>query len=142
MVTLYFGKLGGLVPAVIQDWRTGEVLMLGFMNREAFDKTLETGKVHFWSRSRKALWRKGETSRREQLVKEVLVDCDRDALVVKVEQKGGASCHGGYRSCFYRRVAKRGLVAIEKERVFDPRMVYPEKKEAGKGKKRARGGGR
>jgi phosphoribosyl-AMP cyclohydrolase len=128
MVKLYFGKLGGLIPAVIQDWRSGEVLMLGFMNPEAFRKTLATGKVHFWSRSRKALWMKGETSRRVQLVKEVLVDCDRDALVVRVAQKGGASCHGGYRSCFYRRIAGERLVPIGNERVFDPRTVYPEKK--------------
>jgi len=124
MVKLYFGKLGGLVPAVIQDWRSGEVLMLGFMNQQAFKKTLETGKVHFWSRSRKALWMKGETSRHVQLVKEILVDCDRDALVVKVAQKGGAACHGGYRSCFYRRVAKKGLIPIGKEKVFDPEKVY------------------
>jgi phosphoribosyl-AMP cyclohydrolase len=124
MVRLYFAKLGGLVPAVIQDWRSGEVLMLGFMNQQAFKKTLETDKVHFWSRSRKVLWMKGETSGNFQAVKEILVDCDRDSLLVRVEQKGSAACHTGYRSCFHRKVGKKGLVAVRQRKVFDPEKVY------------------
>ena len=124
MVKLYFGKLGGLVPAVIQDWRSSEVLMVGFMNPQAFKKTLQTGKVHFYSRSRQTLWMKGETSGNVQRVKQILVDCDQDSLLVRVEQKGGAACHTGYRSCFYRRVAKEGLIPIGKEKVFDPEKVY------------------
>jgi phosphoribosyl-AMP cyclohydrolase len=124
MVKLNYAKLGGLVPAVVQDWRSKEVLMLGFMSPLAFKKTLTTGKVHFYSRSRKVLWMKGETSGNFQAVKEILVDCDRDSLLVRVEQKGGAACHTGYRSCFHRKVGKKGLVAVRQRKVFDPEKVY------------------
>jgi phosphoribosyl-AMP cyclohydrolase len=124
MVKLNYAKLGGLVPAVVQDWRSKEVLMLGFMSPLAFKKTLTTGKVHFFSRSRKVLWMKGETSGNFQAVKEILVDCDRDSLIVRVEQKGGAACHTGYRSCFHRKVGKKGLVAVRQRKVFDPEKVY------------------
>ena len=93
----------GLIPAIIQDVGSGEVLMLAYMNREALAKTLETGKSHFWSRSRNALWRKGETSGNEQTVKQIRLDCDGDVLLLKVDQKGVA-CHTGERSCFYRKL--------------------------------------
>ena len=122
---LDFGKSGGLIPAIIQDWETGEVLMVGFVNEEAFGKTLESGKMHFYSRSRGKLWMKGETSGHFQEVREILVDCDQDAALFKVHQVGGAACHTGYNSCFYRRIEKDGkLVTIKEERVFDPEKVY------------------
>jgi phosphoribosyl-AMP cyclohydrolase len=118
-----FAKSGGLVPAVVQDWKTGEVLMVGYMNAESWAKTQETGKVCFWSRSRKKLWVKGETSGHVQIVKEVWVDCDQDAILLKIEQVGGAACHTGYRSCFYRRI-ENGKMTEVGERVFDPKEVY------------------
>ncbi|MBW2975617.1 phosphoribosyl-AMP cyclohydrolase [Candidatus Woesearchaeota archaeon] len=117
---LNFDKLNGLVPAVIQDHKTNEVLMVGFMDKEAYGKTLETGKVWYYSRTRNKLWMKGETSGNVQIVKEILVDCDEDTLVIKVEQKGGAACHNGYESCFYRDI--EGKVIGKK--VFDPEKVY------------------
>jgi phosphoribosyl-AMP cyclohydrolase len=101
-----FDKSGGLVPAVAQDAVTGEILMLAYMNRESFRKTLETGEVYYWSRSRQELWHKGDTSGHVQKVKELYLDCDMDAVVVKIEQVGGVSCHTGKRSCFhYKRVS-------------------------------------
>jgi phosphoribosyl-AMP cyclohydrolase len=96
-----FGKAGGLVPAVAQDWRTGEILMLAYMNRESYEMTLATGQVHYWSRSRRELWHKGGGSGHVQIVKEILLDCDQDAVVVKIEQVGGAACHTGQRTCFH-----------------------------------------
>ena len=123
--TLDFKKGNGLIPAIVQDWETGEVLMLGFMNEEAFHKTRETGKMHYYSRSRQAQWMKGETSGHVQEVREMLVDCDQDAVVCKVRQVGGAACHTGYNSCFYRRLGEDGkLVTIKESRVFDPEKVY------------------
>jgi phosphoribosyl-AMP cyclohydrolase len=118
-----FQRGNGLVPAIVQDWKTGEVLMVAYMNGESWAKTRETGKACFWSRSRKKLWLKGETSGNVQIVKEVFLDCDNDALLLKVEQIGGAACHTGYRSCFYRRVADGRLETVG-ERVFDPKEVY------------------
>lgn len=102
----------GLIPVVTKDFKNGEVLMLAYMNKEALEKTLETGKVHYWSRSRKKLWQKGETSGNYQLVKSINVDCDGDALLITVEQKGVA-CHTGHYSCFYRRLDEGGLKEIE-----------------------------
>jgi phosphoribosyl-AMP cyclohydrolase len=96
-----FDKTGGLVPAVAQDAETGEILMLAYMNRESYRKTMETGQVHYWSRSRKELWHKGGTSGHVQVVKELYLDCDMDAVVVKIEQVGGVACHTGKRSCFH-----------------------------------------
>jgi len=90
----------GLIPVIIQDWKTGDVLMLAYMNEESLNKTIETGFTHFWSRSRNKLWKKGETSGNEQIVKEINYDCDNDTLLIKAEQKGVA-CHTGNRSCFY-----------------------------------------
>ena len=115
-----------LMPAVIQDAKTGEVLMVAFMNKRALAKTLKTGKTHFFSRSRNKLWLKGETSGHIQKVREVLTDCDKDTVVVKVEQKGGA-CHLGYKSCFVSRLDKKGdLVKVTQKKVFDPHRVYRE----------------
>lgn len=115
----------GLVPAVIQDARTQQVLMVAYMNREAVEKTLQTRRTHFYSRSRKRLWLKGESSGHLQKVKRVALDCDGDCLVVAVEQVGGA-CHTGYRSCFYR-VLKGGRWGAVGRRLFDPDQVYGKK---------------
>ena len=120
-----FERGGGLIPAIVQDWKTGEVLMVAYMNEASWAKTQETGKACFWSRSRKKLWIKGETSGHVQVIKEVLLDCDNDALLLKVEQVGGAACHTGYRSCFYRRI-KKDTIELIGERVFDPKEVYGE----------------
>jgi phosphoribosyl-AMP cyclohydrolase len=108
-----------LIPAVAQDWKTGEVLMLAYMNEEALRKTRETGIAHYWSRSRKRLWLKGESSGHIQRVKEIRVDCDDDAILLLIEQEGGA-CHTGYRSCFYRTIDGQ----IVGEKVFEPGDVY------------------
>ena len=120
---LRFDKGDGLIPVIAQDFKTGRVLMLAYMNREAWLRTLETGKVHYWSRSRKKLWLKGETSGHVQLLKEAFVDCDLDTVLVKVEQKGGAACHTGHRSCFFHRV-EEGQLRPEGELVFDPEEIY------------------
>ena len=120
-----FSKGEGLVPAIIQDHRTGDVLMLGYMNPEALKKTIETGKACFYSRSRDKLWIKGETSGHVQKVKEIFIDCDRDTILVKVEQIGGAACHTGYRSCFYQKVDGSGITIVGTP-VFDPKEVYGE----------------
>lgn len=109
----------GLITVISQDHLTGEVLMVAYMNDEALKKTLSTGTVHYWSRSRKKLWKKGESSGHLQILKEIFVDCDGDALLLKIEQKGGA-CHTGYRSCFYRSIDGK----IIGERIFDPDEVY------------------
>ena len=122
-VELNFDKLGGLVPVVVQDYTSGEVLMLAFMNRQAWEETLKTRRATYWSRSRNQLWVKGETSGNYQEVKEVLVDCDEDTILLKVLQKGGAACHTGYRSCFYRRLEGDELNIVG-ERVFNPEEVY------------------
>ncbi len=110
---------------IIQDASTHEVLMLGYMNRESWEKTLETKKASFWSRSRKKLWIKGETSGNFQEIKEIYLDCDGDTLLLKVDQKGGAACHTGFRSCFHRRFEK-GKWKVEGKRIFDPKEVYGE----------------
>ncbi len=120
---LDFAKLDGLVPAVIQDWQTLEVLMVGFMNPEAWEKTLNTGMVHYFSRTRQKIWKKGETSGHVQKVKEIFLDCDDDTILLKVEQVGGATCHTGYRSCFYKKV-EGGDIHPVGIKVFDPKEVY------------------
>ena len=120
---LNFEKAGGLVPVVVQEWQTNEVLMLAYMNRESWLRTLSTGKATYWSRSRNSLWLKGESSGNVQLVKEILIDCDEDTVLLKVEQVGGAACHTGYRSCFYRRLTG-GEFEIVGEKVFNPEEVY------------------
>ena len=118
-----FDKSGGLVPAIAQDADSGQVLMLAWMNREAFEETLRTGRAVYFSRSRNRLWRKGEESGNVQLVREVYVDCDADTVLLKVRQVGGAACHEGYPSCFFRRL-KGGELEVVGERVFDPAAVY------------------
>jgi phosphoribosyl-AMP cyclohydrolase len=120
---LDFKKLDGLVAAVIQDWKTNEVLMVGFMNEEAWQKTVETGYATFYSRSRNKLWLKGETSGHRLVVKEIRTDCDRDAVLVKVEALGPGVCHEGYRSCFARQLNDKEWHATE-ELAFDPSAVY------------------
>ncbi len=120
---LDFGKADGLVPAIIQDHATGRVLMLGFMNDESFRKTVETGFATFYSRSRKKLWMKGETSGHRLVVKEIATDCDQDALLVRVEALGPGVCHNGYQSCFYRRLDDGKWVQAE-PRAYDPAKVY------------------
>ena len=118
-----FNKGNGLIPAIIQDALTHEVLMLGYMNRESWEKTLETKQVSFWSRSRGKLWVKGETSGHTQEVKEVYLDCDGDTLLIKVNQIGGAACHTGFRSCFHLR-HEEGKWEVSGEKIFDPKEVY------------------
>jgi phosphoribosyl-AMP cyclohydrolase len=120
---LDFTKLDGLVAAVIQDAASGRVLMVGFMNEEAFRKTVETGFATFYSRSRNKLWLKGETSGHKLVVKEISTDCDRDAVLLKVEALGPGVCHEGYQSCFFRRLEGREWKESE-ARAFDPNAVY------------------
>ena len=124
MLYLNFSKSAdGTLPAIAQDHQTGQVLMLAYINQEAWEKTLASGKAHYWSRSRQALWLKGETSGNVQLIREILVDCDDDTVIYKVEQLGGAACHTGHRSCFYRRVVD-GMLVQEGQPLFDPAQVY------------------
>ena len=118
-----FDKGGGLLPAVAQDADTGQVLMLAWMNREAYDETLRTGRAVYFSRSRGKLWRKGEESGNVQQVREVFLDCDADTILLRVHQIGGAACHEGYASCFFRRVEGDELKVVG-ERLFDPQVVY------------------
>lgn len=120
---LDFDKSGGLIPAIAQDYQSGEVLMLAYMNKAAWEQTLESGKATYYSRSRNTLWVKGLTSGNLQIVKEIRVDCDADTILLKVEQIGGAACHTGYQSCFYTRVTDSGTQIIG-EPVFDPKEVY------------------
>ena len=122
-MTIDFDKAGGLVPAVAQDADTGAVLMLAWMNREAYEETLRTRRAVYFSRSRNKLWRKGEESGHVQEVREIFVDCDADTVLLKVHQVGGAACHEGYASCFFRRVEPDGLKVVA-EKVFDPKLVY------------------
>ncbi|HOF06140.1 MAG TPA: phosphoribosyl-AMP cyclohydrolase [Syntrophales bacterium] len=123
MITPDFDRAGGLVPAIVQDYETGDVLMLAYMNRQAWEKTLATGRATFWSRSRQSLWVKGETSGHIQEIREIRIDCDLDAVLLKVHQRGGAACHTGYRSCFYRRLID-GDFEADGERIFNPEEVY------------------
>jgi phosphoribosyl-AMP cyclohydrolase len=118
-----FDKTGGLVPAIAQDHATGQVLMLAWMNKESFDETVRTGRAVYWSRSRGKLWRKGEESGHVQEVKGIFVDCDADTILLKVNQIGGAACHEGYASCFFRQVQGGELKTVA-DRLFDPATVY------------------
>ena len=121
-----FAKGDGLLPAIAQDAQSGEVLMMAYMSAESYAETLATGRAVYYSRSRKKLWRKGEESGNVQIVQEIFVDCDRDTILLRVEQVGGAACHKGYKSCFYRQVTPEGLKIVG-QRVFDPAEVYGEK---------------
>ena len=123
MVEPDFEKSGGLIPAIAQDYATGDVLMLAYMNREAWQHTLSSGKATYWSRSRNSLWIKGETSGHVQLVREIIIDCDDDTVLLKVEQLGGAACHTGYKSCFYRKLSGE-QIEIVGEKIFKPEEVY------------------
>src|SRR6266567_2699322 len=118
-----FTKSGGLIPAIAQDADTGDVLMLAWMNREAYEETLRTGRACYCSRSRGKLWRKGEESGHVQEVRGVYIDCDADTILLKVHQIGGAACHEGYKSCFFRELTD-GQLAVVGARVFDPKTVY------------------
>lgn len=113
----------GLIPAIIQDAENGDVLMMGFMDREAVQRTIRDGKVCFWSRSRRKHWVKGETSGHFQFVKGIYVDCDMDCLLIKVDQIG-ATCHEGYRSCFFRKITNENTLSVIAERIFNPEEVY------------------
>jgi phosphoribosyl-AMP cyclohydrolase len=129
-ISIDFAKSGGLVPAIIQDHRSGEVLMLGFMNAQALAETQRSGEVTFYSRSRNQLWKKGESSGHLLKLRELLIDCDADALLVRVDPFGPGVCHEGYRSCFFRRLdanpISNGPIAatIIAEKTFDPSAVY------------------
>lgn len=114
-----------LIPVIAQDDATGDVLMLAYMNKEAYAETLQTSRACYWSRSRQKLWRKGEESGNVQNVKAIYFDCDADTLLIRVEQIGGAACHEGYKSCFFRRIDPlSGDVSVEGDRLFDPAQVY------------------
>ena len=123
MIKLDFKKNNGLIPAIAQDYLTGEVLMLAYMNEQAFDETVRSKKATYYSRSRKSLWVKGETSGHVQHVREIRVDCDLDTILLKVDQVGNAACHKGYKSCFFSKVEKNDL-KITESMVFDPDEVY------------------
>jgi phosphoribosyl-AMP cyclohydrolase len=123
VIEIDFKKGEGLIPVIIQDASTNEVLMLGYMNRESWEKTLETGRACFWSRSRQKFWLKGETSGHFQEVKDAYLDCDGDTILLKVDQIGKAACHTGFRSCFHHRHEKGGW-KVTGERIFDPKEVY------------------
>ena len=123
MQKIDFAKGDGLVPVIVQDYQSRDVLMVGYMNKQAWDKTRKTGKAHYYSRSRRALWFKGEESGHFQVVKNIFIDCDNDTLLLQVRQIGDAACHEGYKSCFFRKKTKRDWKVIAK-RVFDPQEVY------------------
>jgi phosphoribosyl-AMP cyclohydrolase len=123
MIEPNFAKGDGLVPVIVQDNETKDVLMLAYMNREAWEATLQIGKATYWSRSRNSLWLKGETSGHVQLVKDIFIDCDEDTILLRVVQLGDAACHTGYKSCFYRKIKNGGYVIVG-EKIFDPKEVY------------------
>lgn len=124
MLKLDFTKTNGLIPAIVQDYHTHEVLMLAYMNEAAWEATLATGTATYFSRSRQELWIKGQTSGNTQIVKEIRIDCDNDTVLLKVEQMGGAACHEGYKSCFFRKIEKDRTVSITENKVFNPEEVY------------------
>lgn len=122
-IELDFDKTGGLIPAIVADYESGEVLMLAYMNRAAWKNTLSTGKATYYSRSRDQLWVKGETSGHTQQVREIRIDCDRDTILLKVDQAGGAACHKGYKSCFFTKI-ENGSETITDMKLFNPEEVY------------------
>jgi len=124
MIDLDFSKGSGLLPAIAQDYRSGKILMLAYINKASWERSLETGEVHYWSRSRKEIWHKGDTSGNIQKIREIYVDCDNDTVLFKVEQVGGAACHLGFESCFHKKVDRNGEVTIVEKKVFDPDEVY------------------
>lgn len=124
MIELDFSKGNGLLPAIVQDYDTGKVLMLAYINKSSWEKTLETGEAHFWSRTRQEIWHKGGTSGHVQKIKEIYADCDHDTVLFRVEQVGGAACHTGYETCFHKKVNSDGEVNIVGNKIFDPEKVY------------------
>ncbi len=124
MVELDFSKGEGLLPAIVQDYASGKVLMLAYISSESWEKTLETGEAHYWSRSRQEIWHKGGTSGHIQKIKEIHVDCDNDTVLFSVEQVGGAACHTGFESCFHKKIDRDGKATIEGKKIFDPEKVY------------------
>ena len=123
MLKLDFEKCGGLIPAIAQDYKTNEVLMMAYINEESWQETLKSGYATYYSRSRRQLWKKGESSGHLQIIRDILVDCDLDTVIFKIEQLGPGACHTGHRSCFYRKVNGNELVEVE-ETVFDADKVY------------------
>ena len=123
MIGPNFAKGDGLIPAIVQDTETKEVLMLAYMNSESWEATLKTGKATYWSGSRQSLWMKGESSGNVQLVKNIFIDCDNDTILLQVEQLGGAACHTGYKSCFYRKLDGGDFIIVG-EKIFNPEEVY------------------
>ena len=123
MIEPNFAKGDGLVPAIVQDAETKEVLMMAYMNRESWEATLQTGKATYWSRSRQKLWLKGESSGHFQIIKAVFIDCDDDTILLQVEQLGGAACHTGHKSCFYRKLSGKDFIVVG-EKIFNPEEVY------------------
>ena len=123
-IRLDFSKGRGLLPAIAQDHETGKVLMLAYINEASWQKTLETGEAHYWSRTRREIWHKGGTSGHVQKIREIYADCDNDTVLFRVDQIGGAACHTGYETCFHQRVERDGSVAVVGEKIFDPEKVY------------------
>ena len=123
MIEPNFAKGDGLVPAIVQDAETKEVLMMAYMNRESWEATLQTGKATYWSRSRQKLWLKGESSGHFQIIKDVFIDCDEDTILLQVKQLGEAACHTGHKSCFYRKLSGKDFVVVG-EKIFNPEEVY------------------
>jgi phosphoribosyl-AMP cyclohydrolase len=127
MIKLDFTKGSGLLPAIAQDYKTGKVLMLAYINEASWKKSLETGEAHYWSRSRSELWHKGGTSGNVQKIKEIYADCDNDTVLFMVDQIGQAACHTGRETCFYQKVDNSGEVTIVGDIIFDPEKVYGKK---------------
>ncbi|MCF8143746.1 MAG: phosphoribosyl-AMP cyclohydrolase [Deltaproteobacteria bacterium] len=123
-IRLDFAKGGGLLPAIAQDFETGKVLMLAYINEAAWQKTLDSGEAHYWSRTRQEIWHKGGTSGHVQKIREVYADCDNDTVLFRVDQIGGAACHTGRETCFHQRVARDGSVIVVGKKIFDPEKVY------------------
>ena len=124
MIELDFSKNSGLIPAIVQDFRSGKVLMLAYINQASWEKTLKTGEAHYWSRSRQELWHKGQSSGHVQKIREIYADCDNDTVLFRVEQIGGAACHTGHETCFYKKVSRDGNFIEMGQRIFDPEKVY------------------
>ena len=124
MIELDFSKGNGLLPAIVQEYHSGEVLMLAYMNSESWERTLQTGEAHYWSRTRQEIWHKGESSGHIQKIREIYMDCDNDTVLLRVEQVGGAACHKGYKSCFHKKIDRNGEGSTVGKKIFDPEKVY------------------
>jgi phosphoribosyl-AMP cyclohydrolase len=123
-IVLDFNKGKGLLPAIAQDYASGKVLMLAYINEASWQKTLETGEAHYWSRTRREIWHKGGTSGNVQRIREIYADCDNDTVLFRVDQIGGAACHTGHETCFHQQVARDGSVTVVGKPIFDPKKVY------------------